>query len=322
MIVNGVSFSIRIIVVTVIIIFAFTSIPIVRSSSMIMPSSLSRIAVVTGANKGIGYHIALQLASCGLFHTVILACRDPSLGQTAVDTMKQQLSNNCNTNVVYMPLTIGNVKSHQEFQNVIKNQFGGMIDVLVNNAAIAFKNADPTPFRDQCKPTLDINFRGTVDFTERMIPFLLKKRDNHDARIVNVASMAGRLDQIRSPQLREQFQSPTLTMEELHTLVNQFEHDVVVVGGNDDHLSKGWGNSNYGFSKLALIAATKVWARDHHPTIKVNCCCPGYCDTDMTSHKGPRPPSEGAKNAVLPAIINIEDCPTGQYIANQQIASW
>ena len=298
----------------IVVIISIILLPI--ASSVIMP--LSRIAVVTGANKGIGYHIALQLASCNLFHTVILACRNPSLGQTAVHTIKQQLtSSKSETNVVYMPLTIGNVNSHVEFQNLIENEFGGKIDVLINNAAIAFKNADPTPFQDQCKPTLDINFRGTVDFTERMIPLMLKHGD--DARIVNVASMAGRLDQIQSLQLREQFQSSTLTMKQLHTLVHQFEQAVTNDG---NHLSKGWGNSNYGFSKLALIAATKVWARQHHPNIHINCCCPGYCDTDMTSHKGPRPPSEGAKNAVLPAIINIDQCPTGQYIANQQIASW
>ena len=62
--------------------------------------------------------------------------------------MKQQLSSR-ETNVVYMPLTIGNVKSHVEFQNLIENEFRGKIDVLINNAAIAFKNADPTPFQDQ-----------------------------------------------------------------------------------------------------------------------------------------------------------------------------
>ena len=74
-------------------------------------------------------------------------------------------------------------------------------------------------------------------------------------------------------------------------------------------------------SKLAVIAATRIWARDEAVNgIKVNCCCPGYCDTDMTSHKGPRSPADGAKNAVLPATM--DDAPTGQHFSNYEISDW
>ena len=68
---------------------------------------------------------------------------------------------------------------------------------------------------------------------------------------------------------------------------------------------------------------TKVWAREEASNrIKVNCCCPGYCDTDMTSHKGPRPPSDGAKNAVLPAVMEAASCPTGEFFENCGIGKW
>ena len=106
-------------------------------------------------------------------------------------------------------------------------------------------------------------------------------------------------------------------MGKLRELVDQFETDVLV----GKHSEKGWGNSNYGLSKLALIAATKVMAREEAINgIKVNCCCPGFCKTDMTSQKGSRPPKEGALNAVLPATM--ENCPSGEFFRNMKASEW
>jgi len=280
--------------------------------------NINRIAVVTGANKGIGYAIAVQLAQSGHFSNVILGCRDETRGQNAVRDMVNELKKYANGNdnvaeISFLQLTIGVKSSHESFRKSVQDQYQ-KVDVLVNNAGMAFKGSDPTPFAQQCKPTLDVNFRGTFDFTEELLPLV---RKGNDPRIVNVASMAGRLGQIKSPELRNRFAASDLTKDELHKLVDQFESDVC----DGTHKSKGWGGSNYGFSKLALIAMTRVWAREemsHH--VKVNCCCPGYCDTDMTSNGGPRTASDGAKNAMLPATI--EDCPTGEYFADFKPARW
>lgn len=123
-----------------------------------------RIAVVTGSNKGIGFFIALQLATSGLFSNILLGCRDQVRGQKAVNEIQQELSKITSfdtqrtktTSVSYLPLTVGDSESHKQFRQEIENKFG-KIDVLVNNAAIAFKGSDPTPFKEQTKPTLDIN---------------------------------------------------------------------------------------------------------------------------------------------------------------------
>jgi len=280
-------------------------------SSAVTPQT-GRVAVVTGANKGIGYYIALQLAVSGLFSNIILGCRDASRGQKAVQDIKGQLSPESTTSVSYLPLTIGDASSHGAFKDSIRDAYG-KLDVLVNNGAIAFKAADPTPFKGQCKPTLDVNFRGTLDFTEEMLPLV---RKGTDPRIVNVASMAGRLSQIQSASLREKFTSPHLTLSELRSLVDQFQNDVL----DGSHRGKGWGNSNYGMSKLALIAATKVLAREEQGKVKVNCFCPGYCDTDMSSHKGPRPPADGAKIGVLLAVM--DNCPSGEFYENMEKSVW
>ena len=50
------------------------------------------------------------------------------------------------------------------------------------------------------------------------------------------------------------------------------------------------------------------------------CACRGYCDTDMSSHKGPRPPSEGARNAVI--LATMDDCPTGEFFEDFKLSSW
>ena len=69
------------------------------------------------------------------------------------------------------------------------------IDVLVNNAAVAFKDSDPTPFQRQARPTLQTNFFGTVRLTLGLLPLLHR---GASPRIVNVASMAGALKIFRS----------------------------------------------------------------------------------------------------------------------------
>lgn len=272
-----------------------------------------RVAVITGANKGIGYFIALQLGMTGMFQHLILACRDANRGNAAVASIQEQLRpERAEVQVSYAPLLLGDPTSHRALQQHLSENFG-KIDVLVNNAAFAYKGSDPTPFVQQCKPTLDVNFRGTVDLTEVLLPLL---RKGQDARLVSVASMAGRLSQL-SPELQAKFTSPTLTMPQLYELVHQFEQDVQ--SGN--HVKNGWGNSNYGMSKLAVIAATKIWARQEGPAIAVNCCCPGWCRTDMSSGTGTSSAEEGARNAVLPAIM-VHPPTTGEFFAKLAVSEW
>jgi carbonyl reductase 1 len=271
--------------------------------------SSGRVAIITGANKGIGYFIALQLGLSGLFSHLILGCRDGARADKAIASMRAELPDS--VQVSFEQLTLGDRASHERFVKKIETEFG-KADVLVNNAAIAYKGSDPTPFREQCKPTLDVNFRGTVDLTERLIP-LLKK--GTDARIINVASSMGGRGQL-SLDLKQRVSSPDLTMAQLQEFVDDFEQAVLT----GTHKEQGFGKSNYGMSKLAVIAATKIWARELEGQVSVACCHPGYCKTDMSSNRGVVFASDGAKNAVLPATM--ENPPNGAFFWDLQPVEW
>ena len=57
--------------------------------------------------------------------------------------------------------------------------------------------------------------------------------------------------------------------------------------------------------------------------VKVNCCCPGYCATDMSSHRGHRSAEDGARNAVILALQGGgQGALTGEFIQDYQVGSW
>lgn len=200
----------------------------------------------------------------------------------------------------------------------------GRCDGLVNNAAIAFKGSDPTPFEGQTGPTMKVNYWATTRLTNQLLPLI--KATGTKPFVVSVASMAGALKQIPDPELRGKFSDPHLTLKGLDALVAKFETDVA----SGVHREQGWGSSNYGFSKLAIVAYTKVLARLEEEessagavAVKVNCCCPGYCDTDMSSHRGSRAPQEGARNAVMLALQE-EECQElqGGFVKDFRVGVW
>eukprot|EP00057_Strongylocentrotus_purpuratus_P001836 XP_003723295.1 PREDICTED: carbonyl reductase [NADPH] 3-like [Strongylocentrotus purpuratus] len=70
----------------------------------------------------------------------------------------------------------------------------------------------------------------------------------------------------------------------------------------------GWGSSNYGVSKLGVIALTRIQGQDiikdsGREDILINCCCPGNVATDMSSHKGPLTIDQGAVTPVYLALL-------------------
>jgi carbonyl reductase 1 len=283
--------------------------------SIAMATSTSprqKVASVTGGNKGIGFEIAKNLGSSDKNILTIIGCRDSSLGQAAVERLQ---SSGCN--VIFKQLDISDESSIENLRTSIDEEFG-RLDILVNNAAIAYKGSDPTPFRDQARPTMAINFFGTLSVTRALLPLL---RKSQSPRIVNVASMAGHLRILPTTERKATFSSDTLQTEELESLIREFVTDVE----NGVHSRNGWPNTCYGMSKLGVIALTKILSRDE-PSIMVNACCPGYCSTDMSSNKGPRTAEHGARTPAMLALMpdskapNIQ--PSGKYFSDEAEEAW
>ena len=252
----------------------------------------SSIAIVTGSNKGIGFAIVEKLLKQNIH--CIVACRSHELGSAAVQSLQKQGY----TNVEFKQLDISDEESIDSFVHGIS-----AVDILVNNAAIAFKDQDPTPFAMQAAPTFNTNYFGTINLTMKLLPVLKKSKN---PRIINVTSQAGMLRILKSPIIKDKFTTPTLTINELNALATKFVSDVT----NGVHIENNWPNTCYGMSKLCLSIFTKLLA-EQEKGMKVNCCCPGYCDTDMSSHRGTRSPADGATTPVFLALN--EEIPSGKF---------
>ncbi|KAL4714915.1 hypothetical protein ACJJTC_014286 [Scirpophaga incertulas] len=265
-----------------------------------------KVAVVTGGNKGIGFAIVRGL--CKRFDGVVyLTSRDEGRGKSAVANLQTE-----GLNPSYHQLDINNTKSIETFRDFVKNKHGG-IDILVNNAAIAFKHNATEPAGVQAEQTVSVNYFSVLNTCNILFPVL-----RNGGRVVNVSSSAGHLSKIPSAALRNRFSDPNLTIPELSDLMNNY----IAAAKQGIHVPE-WGNSSYVVSKVGLTALTMIQQRMlSDRDIKVNAVHPGYVDTDMTSHKGPLTIDEGAA-APLFLVLDAPDTVRGQYVwCDKKIMNW
>lgn len=272
----------------------------------------TRVAVVTGSNKGIGYAVVKGL--CSKFSgDVILTARDEGRGRAAVEQLKKE-----GANPKFHLLDIESIESIRKLKDFLLKEYGGL-DVLVNNAAIAYKVSSTAPFSEQAENTVRVNYFKTLDVCHELFPLL-----RPHARVVNISSSAGRLSNIPSKELQSKFLDPELTEQSLSALMKQFVEDAKTGACKE----KGWANSTYQMSKIGLTALTfmqhRAFTKDSREDIVINAVHPGYVDTDMSSHKGPLTPDQGAEAPLYLALLppNV-DSPRGEYIWNDKtIAAW
>jgi len=277
------------------------------------------VAIVTGSNKGIGFGIVRAL--CKKFSgDVFLTARDEARGKAAVESLLKE-----GLNPKFHILDIGNEETVVKLRDFMKEHYGG-IDVLVNNAGIAFKQAATEPFGEQATVTLATNYWANKRACEILFPVL-----NPGARVVNMSSSAGYLghlgarggDKAKAAILKQRLSADDLTVEELDGFMRNFV-EAANAGNHDQH---GWPNSTYVVSKIGWSALSRIQQRemekDPRKDVVINHVHPGYVDTDMTSHKGVLTIDRGAESGVFASLLPPGTDVKGAYIWHDcQIVDW
>ncbi len=141
----------------------------------------AKVALITGATRGIGKQIALELASQG--YNIALNYRKQN---EELEALKKEIeSQNVKCLTVY-----GDVSNYEDVEKFIKEiikEFG-KIDVLVNNAGITKDMLLMRMKKEDFESVIDVNLIGTFNVTKNVIPYMMKARNG---KIVNISSVVG-----------------------------------------------------------------------------------------------------------------------------------
>ncbi|BAZ43988.1 short-chain dehydrogenase/reductase SDR [Chondrocystis sp. NIES-4102] len=243
---------------------------------------MKTIALVTGANKGMGFETARQLAKQETH--VLIGARDTHKGETAVKSLLDQ-----GLSTEFLPLDITKEESVKQAAQTVSEKYG-KLDILINNAGINPEYSQGIFTWEELPLDLLISIYQTNVFgaflTIREFLPLLKK--STAGRIVNVSSSLGSLTEQSNPE------SPSYPMNTL----------------------------GYNSSKTALNALTVQLKKQLVDTpIKVNSVCPGWVKTDMGTDAAPRTIIEGVRIILKLASLE-EDIPNGGFFNEDDVISW
>jgi len=237
------------------------------------------VALITGANQGIGLQIAKELARKNF--TVLVGSRDYARGEEAAKTVDGDAH--------ALQLDVTDQASIAAAAERVRHEFG-RLDVLINNAAISNTGLRPgipieeyakstrpsTVSLDEMRAVFETNVFGVVAVTQAMLPLL---RESSAARIVNVSSGVGSLTRNSDPA----------------------------------YPYRSIFGPVYPVSKTALNAMTVAMAIELESTgIKVNAVSPGFTKTNLNNYAGTETVEEGAAEAVRVALLG-PDGPTGTF---------
>ncbi len=144
---------------------------------------MSKIALITGANKGIGFETARQLAQKGIH--VFLAARDRAKGEAAARALAET-----ELPVEFLQLDVTNCDSIAAAVSAVEEKHSSL-DILINNAGIGRDDPDKKPSEQTLevwRETFETNLYGLIAVTRAFLPLL---RRSPAGRIVNVSSILG-----------------------------------------------------------------------------------------------------------------------------------
>jgi NAD(P)-dependent dehydrogenase (short-subunit alcohol dehydrogenase family) len=240
--------------------------------------SNKRIALITGANQGVGFQVAKELVAKGL--TVLVGSRNFARGEAA--------SHEIGPGAIAVQLDVTDRVSIAAAAERIRKEFG-RLDLLINNAAIsntrkgnlsleeyAKMSRASNASLDEIRAVWETNVFGVLAVYQAMLPLL---RESPDARIVNVSSAVGSLGLNADPAFPYHARfSPV-----------------------------------YSASKTALNAITLTMMIELESTaIKVNLVTPGFTKTNLNGYEGTASVEDGSREVVRVALLG-PDGPTGTF---------
>ncbi|XP_045767356.1 carbonyl reductase [NADPH] 1-like [Maniola jurtina] len=249
----------------------------------------TKVAVVTGSNKGIGFEIVKGL--CRKIGAVYLTARDEERGRQAVEKLEK-----LGLRPLFHVLDVTSESSIQEFATYISTHHSG-IDILVNNAGILDFDKSVTSYED-AKRLMDTNFYSLLTISKILYPLL-----TNTARIINLSSDWGLLSNIRKQVWLDTLVKDDLTTDEILQFVDDFLQ--AAKNGKNSYVSFAGHYSDYKVSKVALSALTFVQQKEfikQGKDISINCVHPGFVKTDMTKGMGDFSPERGAKAPLYLAL--------------------
>ncbi|WP_174185130.1 SDR family NAD(P)-dependent oxidoreductase [Nocardia barduliensis] len=247
-----------------------------------------KVALITGANKGIGRGAAEQLAALGM--TVLLGARDGGRGEEAAAALRA-----AGADAYALTLDVTDATTVTAAAEQVEARFGHL-DVLINNAGItgsgqvspmeAFDQIPSTVDVDMVRAVFETNVFGVIAVTNAMLPLL---RRSPAPRIVNVSSHAASLALSSDP---------------------------------DGPFAALLPSAAYSPSKSALTALTVQYANElRKDGILVNAVAPGYVDTDSNNHTGVLTVAQGAAILVRFATLDA-DGPTAGFFSAEGPVPW
>lgn len=217
---------------------------------------MTTVALITGANKGIGFETARQLAQKGI--KVLLGARDEKRGLESANLLKSE-----GLDVEYVNVDVDNLETHKSVGNYIQENYG-KLDILINNAGVM---EEPKPTSqlsiDVYRKVFETNFFNLISLTQTLLP-LVRKSDA--GRIVNLSSILGSLTVHSDPNsFIYNFKLPAYNISKtaLNAFTVHLAHELKDTNIKVNSAHPGWVKTDMGGENapMELVdgAKTSVW---------------------------------------------------------------
>lgn len=247
-------------------------------------ASSKALVLITGANQGLGFHTAKQLAASGKYH-VLVCGRDTAKAEAAVQELQADAADR--TALTAITLDVTDDSTIAAAAKTVSDKFGHL-DILINNAGLG--QVPDAPLREQFRQIFEVNVFGVVTVTDAFLP-LLRKSTYGDRRIVNVTSGLG-----------------------LITMAGK---------KNYAFSANAWYAPDYRSSKAALNMITAAQAvKFAEEKIAVIAVAPGMCRTRFTGGQGRKDADGGAAVIVRAATEGNAEELSGTYVAEEAHEGW